>query len=170
MLPISILQAAGFLRGKIEKALSFACVMHDLWLRTRTDLPVLTLSPIVQAFLLEKEGKTEFIGNRTECALLILLRDWGKDFKAMRDEHSERIEHMYGFSSERKMASVLLGVESGTRLYVKVSLHARQNERLIMTCLVCTFECLGLRSLSCQQGFSPTSKPFCASANLQESL
>ena len=38
----------------------------------------------------------------------------------MRDEHSERIEHMYGFSSERKMASVLMRTQSGTRLYVKV--------------------------------------------------
>ena len=79
------------------------------------------MSLTMQAFLLDKEGRTEFVGNRTECALLVLLRDWGKDFKAMRDEHSERIEHMYGFSSERKMASVLMRVESGTRLYVKVS-------------------------------------------------
>ena len=75
----------------------------------------------MQAFLIEKDGKTEFVGNRTECALLVLLKNWGKSFKSMRDDHEYRIEHVYGFSSDRKMASILLRTDSGTRLYVKVS-------------------------------------------------
>lgn len=111
----------------------------------------------MQAFLLDKEGKTEFVGNRTECALLVLLRDWGQDFKAMRDEHSGRIEHMYGFSSERKMASVLMKTKSGTRLYVKVSFcRSRQDLRKVSKVLKPALNhgncILKDTSLSCQRG------------------
>jgi hypothetical protein len=78
------------------------------------------LSDALQAFLIEEKGKIDFVGNRTECALLMLLRSWGIGFKDLRDEFAGNIEHVYGFSSERKMASVLISIDSGSRLYVKV--------------------------------------------------
>ena len=49
-----------------------------------------------------------FVGNRTECALLMLLRGWGTPYKALRDANAGRVVREYDFSSERKMASVLV--------------------------------------------------------------
>lgn len=59
------------------------------------------------------------MGNRTECALLMLLRTWGVDFKEMREIFADNIEKVYGFSSEAKMASVLVSIDAGHRLYTK---------------------------------------------------
>ena len=77
---------------------------------------------LVQAFLVETEaGATECVGNRTECALLLMLRRWGHDYKQLRAQHEASVEEVYGFSSERKMASVLTRQENGgLRLYNKV--------------------------------------------------
>ena len=64
----------------------------------------------------------DFVGNRTECALLLLLRSWGVDYRALRATHGPRVLREYDFSSERKMASVLLAPEGGgggARLYAK---------------------------------------------------
>ena len=33
----------------------------------------------------EPHGKVEFVGNRTECALLMMLRNWGRDYRELRD-------------------------------------------------------------------------------------
>lgn len=62
----------------------------------------------------------EFAGNRTECALLMLLRGWGIKYDAIRAEHKNDIFHMYNFSSERKMASIIVRTPTGLRLYNKV--------------------------------------------------
>lgn len=62
----------------------------------------------------------EFMGNRTECALLMLLRSWGLRYEAIRNEHKGAVFQVYNFSSERKMASVLLRHGDGLRLYNKV--------------------------------------------------
>ena len=65
----------------------------------------------------------DFVGNRTECALLMMLREWGIGYKSLRDSAQDNVEHIYGFSSERKMASVLIRTGSGLRLYNKVCIH-----------------------------------------------
>jgi len=49
-----------------------------------------------------------FVGNRTECALLMLARKWGVDYKQVRDEGEPQVQEVYGFTSARKMASVLV--------------------------------------------------------------
>lgn len=74
-----------------------------------------------KAFLVETlGGAIECVGNRTECALLVMLRDWGEDYKALRTAHGDRVVEVYGFSSERKMASVLVRRDDGgLRLYNK---------------------------------------------------
>ena len=75
-----------------------------------------------QAFLVESEtGAVECVGNRTECALLLMLQQWGHDYRKLRSEHEAGVVEVYGFSSERKMASVLIRRHDGSlRLYNKV--------------------------------------------------
>eukprot|EP00879_Flechtneria_rotunda_P002036 GHRR01002214.1.p1 GENE.GHRR01002214.1~~GHRR01002214.1.p1 ORF type:complete len:850 (+),score=231.92 GHRR01002214.1:2125-4674(+) len=63
-----------------------------------------------KAFLIEHGGDlpVEFVGNRTECALLMLARKWGSDYKQLREQCQPQVEQMYQFTSAKKMASVLL--------------------------------------------------------------
>ena len=73
-----------------------------------------------KAFLIEKQdGSTDLVGNRTEGALLIMLKNWGGNYKSTRSEHHEDVAQMYGFSSAKKMASVMLKLPDGLRLYNK---------------------------------------------------
>jgi len=46
-----------------------------------------------KAFYIEEAGKkTEFVGNRTECALLMLSqRDWATPYEAVRKQHAEAV-------------------------------------------------------------------------------
>jgi Ca2+-transporting ATPase len=75
-----------------------------------------------KAFLVENEnGTVGFVGNRTECALLLMVRSWGEKYREIRDlEHTNTLQ-VYGFTSERKMASVLVKSQDGNtfRLYNK---------------------------------------------------
>lgn len=53
------------------------------------------------------EGKNpEFIGNKTECALLYFLNKQGHDYKEVRAEHE--VEHLIAFSSSRKRMSTVI--------------------------------------------------------------
>jgi len=80
------------------------------------------LNPL-QAFLIEKDdGSIDMVGNRTEGALLMLLRGWGRNYKTVRANRHEDVAQLYGFSSAKKMASVMLKTDSGLRLYNKVLL------------------------------------------------
>ncbi|DBB05302.1 TPA: hypothetical protein ACH3X3_010532 [Trebouxia sp. C0006] len=81
-----------------------------------------------QAFLVDAADHTavshvksvEFVGNRTECALLLMLRGWGHDYKGIRDQHRAAVQKVYTFSSATKMASVLVSTgDDSYRLYVK---------------------------------------------------
>lgn len=74
-----------------------------------------------RAFLMLKpNGTLDFAGSRTECALLVMLRAWQQDYEHLRREKEGRVVKVYGFSSARKMSSVLLSTESGCVLYNKV--------------------------------------------------
>ncbi len=43
-----------------------------------------------KAFLVDQaSGVVDFVGNRTECALLVLMRKLGIDYKAVRDERGK---------------------------------------------------------------------------------
>ena len=73
-----------------------------------------------KAFLIEREdGSTDLVGNRTEGALLIMLKSLGRSYKTTRSEHHEEVAQVYGFSSAKKMASVMLKGADGLRLYNK---------------------------------------------------
>ncbi len=71
--------------------------------------------------LSQENGTVGFVGNRTECALLVMLRKFGFDYKAVAEEREADRVKLYGFSSARKMASVLMRENAhGTlRLYNK---------------------------------------------------
>jgi Ca2+-transporting ATPase len=48
-----------------------------------------------KAFLIEHSADlVEFVGNRTECALLMLGRRWGADYKTVRDLHQPNVAHV----------------------------------------------------------------------------
>lgn len=40
-----------------------------------------------KAFVLENGPKIDFVGNRTECALLMLIKNWGCDYASVREEY-----------------------------------------------------------------------------------
>ena len=79
------------------------------------------ICPCLQAFLVEHDdGAIDLVGNRTEGALLILLRSWGRNYKTVREQRKDDVANMYGFSSAKKMASVMLNTDGRLRLYNKV--------------------------------------------------
>ena len=78
-----------------------------------------------QAFLIIKDpAPIGFVGNRTECALLMLLRTWDADYTAIREQYGPVVEKVWDFDSAKKMASVLIRTSDGYRLYNKASLTA----------------------------------------------
>lgn len=45
-----------------------------------------------QAFLLDDDpDNVGFVGNRTECALLMLARKWGIDYKVIRSQQEKNV-------------------------------------------------------------------------------
>lgn len=56
--------------------------------------------------------RVTFVGNRTECALLVLMNyTWGvRQYDDVRREYEEAVEHVWAFSSERKMVSTRYGL------------------------------------------------------------
>lgn len=41
--------------------------------------------------MIEEKGVVGFVGNRTECALLLMLRGWGMDYVSIRAQNKERL-------------------------------------------------------------------------------
>lgn len=67
---------------------------------------------------LDKEGRIEVTGSKTEGALLLLIEKWGADYLSIRA--ATTIKKQYLFTSARKMMSTLVARPDGTyRLYVK---------------------------------------------------
>lgn len=80
-----------------------------------------------RAFLtLKPGGALDFAGSRTECALLVMLRAWQQDYEQQRRQHEGSVVKLYGFSSARKMSSVLLSTKEGCVLYNKVPQSGNQ--------------------------------------------
>jgi Ca2+-transporting ATPase len=70
------------------------------------------------AQLSEEEGKTQVLGNPTEGALLLWLKDKGADYNELRTK-APRVEEL-PFTTERKYMATVVDSESGKRrLYVK---------------------------------------------------
>lgn len=59
----------------------------------------------------DENGKVEFIGSKTECALLMFARNMGSDYSAIRN--TVKVEELYPFSSKRKRMSTLVSGGAG---------------------------------------------------------
>lgn len=57
----------------------------------------------------EREGRTQFVGNPTECALLLLLRQHQISYEVLREEHS--LIQRISFSSQRKTMITVIEME-----------------------------------------------------------
>ena len=54
------------------------------------------------------------VGNKTECALLGLVRDLGKDYQLLRDKLPEdKLHKVYTFNSVRKSMSTVIPLSAG---------------------------------------------------------
>mmetsp|Transcript_211 Transcript_211/g.228 ORF Transcript_211/g.228 Transcript_211/m.228 type:complete len:653 (-) Transcript_211:390-2348(-) len=52
----------------------------------------------------------ELVGNRTECALLLMLRAWNIEYDKVRQSYEDSVVRLFGFSSARKMSSCIVSL------------------------------------------------------------
>nr|BCY27123.1 plasma membrane Ca++ ATPase isoform b [Ascidia ahodori] len=111
----------------------FAGRHHEERLPKADDLPQFTTNVIVTGISVncaytskilspEKEGGQPMqVGNKTECALLGLVRDIGREYENVRKEITEeKLFKVYTFNSVRKSMSTVVQNEDGSfRLYTK---------------------------------------------------
>ncbi|CAF2700040.1 unnamed protein product [Rotaria sp. Silwood2] len=65
-------------------------------------------------------GLPKQIGNKTECALLDLVRQWGGSYDEIREKiPQDDLVKVYTFNSARKMMSTIIKRDDGYRLYTK---------------------------------------------------
>ncbi|CAF3617423.1 unnamed protein product [Rotaria sp. Silwood1] len=65
-------------------------------------------------------GLQKQIGNKTECALLDLVRQWGGSYDEIREKiPQDDLVKVYTFNSARKMMSTIIKHDDGYRLYTK---------------------------------------------------
>lgn len=75
---------------------------------------------------MEEGAETELVGNRTECALLLMARAWGADYQQLREDAD--VAAVATFSSDRKRGSVLLrdsGSHAGAAASPAYTLHVK---------------------------------------------
>nr|BCY27127.1 plasma membrane Ca++ ATPase isoform b [Ascidia zara] len=106
---------------------------HEDRLPKADDLPVFTTNVLVTGISVncaytskilspDKEGGQPMqVGNKTECALLGLVRDLGREYESVRREITEeKLFKVYTFNSVRKSMSTVIQNEDGSfRLYTK---------------------------------------------------
>ena len=65
-------------------------------------------------------GLPKQVGNKTECALLGLVLNWGGSYDDIRRTYPEkRLVKVYTFNSARKMMSTIIQRDDGYRVYTK---------------------------------------------------
>ncbi|GMH44859.1 hypothetical protein BSKO_12811 [Bryopsis sp. KO-2023] len=80
----------------------------ELHSAVKTEL-VMNIALNAKAFLIDDDpDNIQFVGNRTECALLMLARKWNISYKDIRLAEEKNVVKLFGFSSAKKMASVLV--------------------------------------------------------------
>lgn len=65
----------------------------------------------------QESGKTEFVGAKTEGAMLVLADKLGYQYEAVRE--SSKVVRLFPFSSAKKRMSTLIEISQGGRLHVK---------------------------------------------------
>jgi Ca2+-transporting ATPase len=99
----------------------------DVWCNGQeTDIANINSKELLESFCinstaeLDKEGsEIKFIGNPTECSLLVCAHKNKVEYETQRD--NAEIVAEYHFSSDRKMMSTAIKSENGYRLYTKGS-------------------------------------------------
>jgi len=76
----------------------------------------------------DEQGKTQRVGNRTECAMLQMLSDWGLDYLKFRDFHTQTMQIPFS-SLSKKMTSLHTYSSEEAYLYSKGA-----PEKLISKC------------------------------------
>ncbi|CAF0836714.1 unnamed protein product [Adineta steineri] len=68
----------------------------------------------------EEGGLPKQVGNKTECALLDLVQNWGGSYDKIRQDIPEaKLVKVYTFNSARKMMSTIIQRDDGYRIYTK---------------------------------------------------
>ncbi|CAF5229199.1 unnamed protein product, partial [Rotaria magnacalcarata] len=68
----------------------------------------------------EDAGLPKQIGNKTECALLDLVKQWNGSYDEIREKiPQDSLTKVYTFNSARKMMSTIIQRDQGYRLYTK---------------------------------------------------
>jgi len=62
----------------------------------------------------------DFVGDKTECALLQMIESLGYNYVQLRSELKKDLVTMYPFTAAKKRASVVYKVENGAKLCVAV--------------------------------------------------
>ncbi|KAK2948872.1 ion-transporting P-type ATPase [Blattamonas nauphoetae] len=65
----------------------------------------------------EDNGTVTYLGNVTECAMLLFSQEQGIDYNAIRESHT--IAQAFPFSSEKKRMTVIVQKENGIRVFTK---------------------------------------------------
>ena len=98
------------------------------WISPRLKIAVIQNSGINRtAYLVEKNEQGVVlenplvIGNKTEGALINLIRSWGEDYeKIKREQYNEKTDKIFPFDSTKKRSTAVVFNSNGTvRLYVK---------------------------------------------------
>ena len=92
---------------------------NDVHLHDSTALQLLIDAVCINstAYLVKKENHTDFIGTKTECALLVLAEKLGVSYDDVRK--MKPVKKLFPFSSKKKRMSSLIRTESSYRLFCK---------------------------------------------------
>jgi magnesium-transporting ATPase (P-type) len=100
----------------------------ERWLSPRLKVAIVQNSGINRtAYLVQKNENGELlqrpmvIGNKTEGALINLIRSWGEDYEQVKvEQYNEKTDKIFPFDSTKKRSTaVVLNVDGSVRLYVK---------------------------------------------------
>ena len=88
------------------------------------------------AYLIEKNEQGEIlenpmvIGNKTEGALINLIRSWGEDYEKIKtDQYNEKTDKIFPFDSTKKRSTAVVFNSNGTvRVYVKGATEVLLND------------------------------------------
>ncbi|KAL4923066.1 putative calcium transporting ATPase (Pmc1) [Aspergillus undulatus] len=101
---------------------------------TFKDLVLHSLALNTTAFEEERQGKKEFVGNKTEIALLQLAKQQ-LDLNLSDVQSANQVEHVYPFDSIRKSMAVVYRTDKGYRFLVKGApeLLLRESTRIVQS-------------------------------------
>lgn len=102
------------LKSKVEKMKSESKdskpTQNDVQIQTAFNIIQESIALNSSAFEEIKPGKTEFVGSKTEVALLEFSKHCGSDYKLLRNDPDLKTVQIFPFASERKTMATLLNI------------------------------------------------------------